>query len=116
MRRFKSCLLILVALWLPLQAAAAVTMPFCRHAAEQVALEETMQAAAHCHEQVADAATVAADDFACDNCQMCHLATAGYLLSARETLPPLAANILVSRLEPVSASHIPEPLQQPPRR
>jgi hypothetical protein len=116
MRRLKSCLLILVALWLPLQAAAAATMPFCRHAAEQAALEEIMRNAAHCHEQAADAATVAADDFDCDNCRMCQFATAGYLLAARATLPPLAASILVSRLEPVSVSHIPEPPQQPPRR
>lgn len=115
MRRAKCLLLILIALWLPLQAAAAVTMPFCRHAPEQMAQQTTAQPAAHCHEQADDSAA-AADNFSCDNCEMCHLATAGYLLSALEALPPLAANILVPRLQFASASHIPEPPQQPPRR
>lgn len=110
MRQFKSFLLILIALWLPIQAAAAVTMPFCRHAAEPVATE-----AAHCHEQM-DASTNAAGAIDCDNCQMCHLATAGFLLAATEALPLLAMSILVPKLALVSASHIPEPPQQPPRR
>jgi len=109
MRRIKSYLLILVALWLPLQAAAAVTMPFCRHAAEQVVTE------AHCHEQANEIST-AASDFNCDNCAMCHLASAGFLLAASETMSPLAMSVLVPKLELVSASHIPEPPQQPPRR
>lgn len=115
MRRLKSLFLILIALWLPLQAAAAVTMPFCRHALEQAATHEAAQAATHCHDPM-EAAAPAASDVDCDNCQMCHLATAGYLLSARETLPSLATSILVATFKPVSASHIPEPPQQPPRR
>jgi len=113
MRRFKSFLLILIALWLPIQAAAAVTMPFCRHAAEQ-AVEQAVAAAAHCHEQTADAATATAVD--CDNCAICHLATTGFLLAATEALPPLAMSILVPKPDLVAASHIPEPPQQPPRR
>lgn len=115
MRRLKSFLLILVALWLPLQAAAAVTMPFCRHAAERAAMD-TMHVAAHCHEQMDESSAATAGDFDCDNCAMCHLATAGYLLVTAEALPPLMANILVPKLKPVSSSHIPEPPQQPPRR
>lgn len=109
MRCFKSYLLILIALWLPLQAAAAVTMPFCRHAAEPVATE-----AAHCHEQVVE--SVAAGDIDCDNCSICHLASTGFLLAATEALPPLAMSVLVAKIEMASASHIPEPPQQPPRR
>ena len=109
MYRLKSIFLILLALWLPIQAAAAVTMPFCRHAAGQVAME-----AAHCHDQAAGTAAASAVD--CDNCAMCHLATAGFLLAAAETLSLHAASILVPRLEQASASHIPEPPQQPPRR
>lgn len=109
MRRLHSFFLILIALWLPIQAAAAVTMPFCRHATEPMAME-----AAPCHEQVVE--SVAPTDLDCDNCQMCHLATAGFLLAGSAPLVPLAANILVPKLELVSASHIPEPLQQPPRR
>jgi hypothetical protein len=109
MRRFKSFLLILIALWLPIQAAAAVTMPFCRHAAEQVATE-----AAHCHEQVVE--SVSPTDIDCDNCAMCHLACAGFLLAASGMMPPIALSILVPKLQLASASHIPEPPQQPPRR
>lgn len=111
MRRLKSFLLILVALWLPIQAAAAVTMPFCRHAAEQVVMG---MEAAHCHEQATD--SVATIDVDCDNCAMCHLATAGFLLATADMLPLHAASILVPRLQIASASHIPEPPQQPPRR
>jgi hypothetical protein len=116
MRRFKSYLMILIALWLPLQAASAVTMPFCRHAAEQVRMEEAMPSSAHCHEQVDESSAPAAGDFYCDNCEMCHLATAGYLLVTAETLAPFAASILVPTLKPASLSYIPEPPQQPPRR
>lgn len=110
MRRFKSFLLILIALWLPIQAAAAVTMSFCRHAAEQVATE-----AAHCHEQM-DETSAAASDFNCDNCGLCHLASAGFLLAPTDSFPLHAASILVPKLTTASASHIPEPPQQPPRR
>ena len=109
MRRLKSFFLILIALWLPIQAAAAVTMPFCRHAAEPAVAE-----AAHCHEQMVESVAASAVD--CDNCAMCHLATAGYLLTAAETLPLPVENVLVAMLKPVSASYIPEPPQLPPRR
>lgn len=110
MRRLNCFFLILIALWLPIQAAAAVTMPFCRHAPDQVAT-----VAAHCHEQMEES-SAALDDFNCDNCQMCHLATAGFLLAGVESLPPRTASVLVPKLERVSTSHIPEPPQQPPRR
>lgn len=114
MRRLKSFFLVLIALWLPLQAAAAVTMPFCRHAMETLAAEDT--ASSHpCHPMADEVATQPAD-VACDNCEMCHLATAGYLLATTEPVPPLSASILVPKLKSVSASHIPEPPQQPPRR
>lgn len=109
MRRFKSYLLILLALWLPIQAAAAVTMSFCRHAPEPVAAEAT-----HCHEQLVE--SVAASDIGCDNCGLCHLASAGFLLAPTETFPLLVAGILVPQPTTASASHIPEPPQQPPRR
>lgn len=109
MRRLKSLLLILIALWLPVQAAAAVSMPFCRHAAEAVAAE-----AAHCPEQVAE--SVAATDLDCDNCAICHLASAGFLLAPTDTFPLRAASVLVPKLTTVSTSHIPDPPRQPPRR
>lgn len=113
MRRIQSLLMILISLWLPIQAAAAVTMPFCRHAPEQA-----VTAAAHCHEQVAQ--SVAPNDLdldlGCDNCGLCHLASAGFLLAPSDTFSLHAASILVPKLIIASSSHIPEPPQQPPRR
>lgn len=113
MRRLKSFLSIFIALWLPIQSAAAVTMPFCRQAAEQV-----VAAAAHCHEQTAEqAAPAMAGDLECDNCSLCHLACTGFLLAAVSTThAPLTVSVLVPKLQLASASHIPEPPQQPPRR
>lgn len=112
MRRIKSFLLILIALWLPIQAAAAVTMPFCRHAAEPVATEAT-----HCHEQVVEsAATAKVADIDCDNCGLCNLASAGFLLAPTDTFTLHAASVLVPKLTTASTSHIAEPPQQPPRR
>jgi uncharacterized membrane protein len=114
MRRLHSYLLILIALWLPLQAAAAWAMPFCRHAAA----EQAAQATEHCHAQAAAAAQpAAATDLDCDNCEMCHLASAGYLLAAADAgVFGAAASVQVPRLKPASPSHIAEPPQQPPRR
>lgn len=121
MRRFKSFLLIFVALWLPIQAASAAALPFCRHAAESLAQEviqhETMHVAVHCHEQ----AEMSANDHAagssvdCDNCEMCHLATAGYLPVCSAKLMPEAASVLIPALILSQPSHIGEPPQQPPR-
>lgn len=115
MRRLQSVFLILIALWLPLQSAAAVTMPFCRHAQDQLAQQQAGQMATHCHEhEQTEASSVSALGVDCDNCEMCHLATAGYLLAASEQMPPLATSILVPGQKLASASHIPEPPQQPP--
>lgn len=113
MRRQRSYLLILIALWLPLQAAASWAMPFCRH----VAVEQAAHATEHCHELAEAAASPAAGGLDCDNCEICHLAGAGYLLAAVDIgLPGTMANVLVPRLKPASPSHIAEPPQQPPRR
>jgi ABC-type nickel/cobalt efflux system permease component RcnA len=119
MRRFKSFLLILIALWLPLQTAAAAVMPFCRHAAERQLVQHTEAASpAHCHEHAAALPEgPAGDSLSCDNCEMCHLASAGYLPAVTAAaLPPLTANILVATQLIASPSHIPEPPQHPPRR
>ncbi len=111
MRRFKSYLLILVALWLPLQAAAAVTMPFCRHAAEQVPMDTV-----HCHEQVDASSAPAVGDFDCDNCAICHLATAGYLLATATRTISAASGSFVASLALSPASYIGDLPLQPPRR
>lgn len=114
MRRFRSYFLILLALWLPLQAAAAWVMPFCSHAAAQ----EQAASAEHCHHDgAAEAAVPATSGLDCDNCEMCHLASAGYLLAEAEAIPSLLADdVLVAPPGAALPSHIGEPPQQPPRR
>lgn len=123
MRRLNSYLLILIALWLPIQAAAALAMPFCRHAAEHSAPAAAVQSPAPCHEHAGNAADPAGgagvdvvSDLGCDNCEMCHLASAGYIPPAAAVLPLAAANVFVAQPMFAAHSHIAEPPQQPPRR
>lgn len=115
MRRRQVSLLILIALWLPIQAAAAVTQSFCHHQAAPVATD-----AASCHEQQLSASGAAGDiqvaTAACDNCTLCHLAGASFLPAPADTLPLHVTSMLVARLAADSASYIPDPPQQPPRR
>mgnify|MGYP001207944484 CR=1 FL=1 len=115
--RFARFLLLVTALWLPVQTMAALSMPMCRHAQEHaasVAAAEQSGEAMHCHE--AAAPDQAAHDAGCDNCEMCHMAGAGFMPSAS----------LVAGVTPVGndyglpapsapPSHIAEPPQHPPR-
>jgi hypothetical protein len=116
MCRYKSLLLIFIALWLPLQAAAAWAMPFCRHV-PQSAQAGVMHSEAHCHEQQGDvpAGKVTADPD-CDNCEMCHLASAGYIPPTPVSLPLPGAGVFVAQQVLASPSFIPVPPQDPPRR
>lgn len=117
MRRIHSLLLMLIALWLPLQAAAAWTMPLCAHAAHEQAAQGNGESMP-CHmDMAADDVAVPANDLGCDNCGICHLASSGYLLAVTEPImtPPMTA-VLVPAIPLPSASHLAEPLSQPPRR
>ncbi|MBA3031533.1 MAG: hypothetical protein KKF85_00335 [Gammaproteobacteria bacterium] len=116
MRRFKSYLLILCALWLPLQAAAAAAMPFCSHAGESTTQVEAAQSPEHCHEHDGAAGLSSTSDLGCDNCGMCHLASAGYIPSVAIALPIPVASTFVAKQVLASTSHIAEPPQHPPRR
>lgn len=113
MRRIKSCLLILITLWLPIQAAAAATMPFCQHMQQQAQAEVTP-----CHEQAVEAAALTtAADIDCTHCGICYLAGSGFLLAmGRPDIKLPAAHILVPVEQPAMLSHIGEPLRQPPKR
>lgn len=108
-RRLIRFLLLMAACWLPVQTMAAMVMPLCSHAQQQAAVE------AHCHD--ADPGDAVQHDAGCDNCEICHLGTAGFMASA-----PLIAGVLpIDRhFQPVAISappsHIAEPPQQPPRR
>lgn len=121
MRRLKSFLLILIALWLPVQTAAALAMPFCGHAGDPAG-QVTANAPAPCHEHAAPAPAAdpaggaGASDLGCDNCEMCHLASSGYIPPAAAKLPLAIAGVFVARPILALHSHIAEPLQQPPRR
>lgn len=109
--------LFVAALWLPFQAIAATTMPFCRHgeAHKMVTLADdasTHHCAMHGQQQ-------SAPDHGkpCDDCGFCHLAAAG-MMPAPEFI---AAVVPVARdfradVQQVPASAIPEPPQQPPKR
>lgn len=121
MNRVKSFLLILIVLWMPLQTAASWAMPLAMHAGGQ----PTAAAAgpAHCHDLAQAAAAVpdsaAAGDFdsGCDNCRICHLASAGFLLPPAEGAEaPPAGRVLVASHAPAMPSHIGEPPRHPPRR
>jgi len=119
MRRwFRLLPLLLTALWLPLQAVAAIAMPFCRHAADQAATLPAATQGEHCHGHAADDATAAhSPDQDCDGCDLCHLASAGYMLPAMATAEPLPpVRDFTPRPVLASPSHIPEPPQHPPRR
>jgi hypothetical protein len=125
MRRwFRLLPLLITALWLPLQAVAALAMPFCRHAGEHAVSHEVAGHEAHCPGHAGGEESMPADDRGgassdqdCDGCELCHLASAGYLLPSVVTpagLPP--ARDFVAQPFLASPSFIPEPPQQPPRR
>lgn len=113
--RFARFLLLFAALWLPVQSMAALSMPLCRHAQEQAA---AFQAAEHgampCHEAMQDQAPN--HDAGCDNCEMCHIAGAGFIPSTALTAGFLpAGHHYVTPPVAAPPSHIAEPPQHPPR-
>jgi hypothetical protein len=106
-------LLILLALWLPVQATAAATLSVCRHTTEPATVE-----ASHCLAHASPQSVATPDperEISCDNCALCHLASAAFLTSA-DTWPLPAASKLAVYPIAAFASHIPAPPQQPPRR
>ena len=120
--RCQRLLILLTALWLPLQAVAGMTMQFCRHdSAPQNSQAVTAAASVeeHCPYHDAGAAPAAQDrthDQKCDNCGICHLACSGYM-PASEVKTDIAPLAHVYQRWPAAArtSHIPEPPQYPPR-
>jgi len=116
MRRLKSLLMILAALWLPVQAVAAVKTPFCRHAVnEQAAVAHLAQATAapcHVHSDAKPQKTAPAVD--CDQCEICHLATAGYLPARFALEWPENPVALIATPLPALSGDFPETLLRPP--
>jgi len=126
MRRSTRLLLLLItALWLPLQAVAGIVMPFSRLASGHPVPAEAMTHEAPCHGQMTGGTeTLPAQasfghdcDQGCDDCGVCHLASSGYMpaTASRATELP-ATRTYVVRLFLASLGFIPEPLQHPPLR
>jgi hypothetical protein len=118
--RFVRLLLLFAALWLPVQTMAAMSMPLCRHAQEQgmaAMTAEDSAATMPCHEaHQAAAADQAVHDSGCDNCDMCHLASSGFIPSAlmAQGLMPVGHHYALPAIK-APPSHIAEPPQHPPR-
>jgi hypothetical protein len=120
--RFARFLLILTALWLPLQAVAGMAMlRVCAHEAPAVSAAATD--GEHCpyHDAAGGVPAVpdqsAGDDQGCTQCGVCHLAASGYMPAA-EVVPGVVpdARCFVPLAAATPSSHIPEPLQHPPKR
>ena len=120
--RFARFLLMFAALWLPVQTMAGLAMPLCQHGQGEhavVTMDVTMDhgddaSAMPCHEAMPD--EQAAHQDSCDNCGVCHLASAGFLPSADVAaglIPAGRAYALPASVAP--RSHIAEPPQHPPR-
>jgi ferredoxin len=133
MKRWKTALVALISLWLPLQGYGAVAMPFCQQhgmAAAGAAHAEPSQEHHGGHsghmahaDSPRDAAGVslaghgssdAASGLACNNCGVCHLACS----PAISAISSIAVVIGHSVLEPSPADSphffYPEQLQRPP--
>ncbi|MDK9723418.1 MAG: hypothetical protein OEL88_00925 [Sterolibacteriaceae bacterium MAG5] len=107
-------LLILAALWLPLQAVAGIAMDIGAKA--QAAAMDGAGMGEHCafHDPAPEPA---AGDGPCDDCGVCHLAGAGYVPVAeiRAGALPAIRSFAANGPLPVP-SRSPEPPQHPPKR
>lgn len=114
--RLQRLLLLLVALWLPLQSLAAFGMEQWTQAATAPAIGAGVaeEACPH-HDAATPAEQTPAQD--CERCGVCHLASAGYLpgqpVAAAGLVP--AGRDFLSLAVTARASHTPEPPQRPPQ-
>jgi hypothetical protein len=116
--RFVRFLLLFAALWLPVQTMAGLSVSVCMHMqgheGAAAAIQDVAEGAMPCHEAMADDAPLHQDG--CDNCEICHLASAGFMPSAAlptGLLPAQNSYALPAIVAP--PSHIAEPPQHPPR-
>jgi hypothetical protein len=131
MKAWKSLLVVLIALWLPVQGYGAVAMPFCKHGTQAPAAMagHDVDHAAHAHSghgagtdhrhagahhDGSQPATGEHAGLACNDCGACHLACA----PAISALGLVSATIGGNVFEPVPAisphDFYPERLQRPP--
>jgi hypothetical protein len=110
---FRLLPLFFAACWLPVQAIAAIAMPYCRHGEAQRAPQAAV--AGHCAEH--GAAAGAEHGMACDDCGLCHLAGACFMPAVDRTGATLPASQVFSAwVAPAPSSTVPEPPQHPPKR
>lgn len=113
--RLRAFVLLLAALWLPLQTAAAMVAPLCLHGGQGSA-NDIVPAGEHAHHDHAapDPAEGAAGP--CDLCGFCHLAGGSLLPSASFAAalyaPPATLAVAPA---PTFHSHIGELPHRPPR-
>ena len=81
-KRLRALLLVLMACWLTLQSAAAWTMPLRIHHVHPVGVAQAPADTHAHHAHEADAAPMTAGVYEgdCDHCEVCHLASSGFLL------------------------------------
>lgn len=123
-RRLPLLLLIVTALWLPLQSVAALVAA-CGHGLARGAARPLVlaQATSGCqedhqghHRQATAASSSAQGGLSCDQCGFCHLAGAGMAVSLAVARPPVpAADPNVSWPVRFPPDHLPEPQSPPPR-
>jgi ABC-type nickel/cobalt efflux system permease component RcnA len=118
--RFARLLLILTALWLPLQAVAGMTMKIVTPAMAPAVQDQVVEDACPYHRHTEAAApekSQPAQQHDCDSCGVCHLAATGYVhVAALAVAMVPTTNTLVAAPTKERASHIPEPPQYPPKR
>ena len=120
-RRLIRFLLLFAALWLPVQTMAGMSISVCMNMQSHGGMAAPHDgfadeaAAMPCHEAMADA-SAAQSDGGCDNCEICHLASAGFMPSAAfEPAPPPLGKRFDASLIVAPPSFIAEPPQHPPR-
>ena len=117
-KRLRALLLVLMACWLTLQSAAAWTMPLRTHPVHPIgAVQLPADTHAH-HAHEADDAPLPAgvSEGDCDRCEVCHLASFGFLLGGDPGMTALnATDVLASPAQATPPSHITAPPRHPPR-
>lgn len=121
-RRLIRILLLFAALWLPVQTMAGMSVSVCMNMQSHGGMASHQHATADeaaampCHAAMDDR-HAAHPDQGCDNCEICHLASAGFLPSAvpDPALPPVGKRFEATLIA-ASPSFIAEPPQHPPRQ
>jgi hypothetical protein len=113
-------LLLLTALWLPLQTVTAFVMPLGLLTSTSAQASQT-EDAMPCHGHSSDAASTAPTDDTdrpdCGRCGVCHLAAAGYMPAAvTSQLGFPATHVFSAAPLHTPLSQVPAPLEDPPKQ